>query len=298
MRQQAYGYAAVTLFCLGIAPVAQAELKPISEETMGEVTGQAFMQIENIDGGVDGLQFTRMTLGMDVETRVNIDDVTAGEIDGGVDFAAQHVALGHIARNDGKQFNGRTYSAGDTVHFEAFKPYIELAEDPAEGKLSGFRMGFGQARGSVSSLTSSFSGDIGLKLDDGSGTIYDATLMDQNAQPTRRRASHIGIVDPAAAPADCTSGAATNCAPLTRLQSLIVGQEGTDGVTDFTNDFFIGFQREDVNWQSPDGANVISAEQGVFINLPTSMTVDMDQLITQGVQRLQTHRNDMGKQLF
>ncbi len=43
MRQQAYGYAAVTLFCLGIAPVAQAELKPISEERMGEVTGQAFM---------------------------------------------------------------------------------------------------------------------------------------------------------------------------------------------------------------------------------------------------------------
>jgi hypothetical protein len=264
---------------------------------MGEVTGQAFMQIENIDGGVDGHQFTRMTLGMDVETRVNIDDVKAGEIDGGVDFAAQHLALGHIARNDGVQYNGRTYNKGDTVHFEAFKPYIELAEDPAEGKLSGFRMGFGQARGSVSSLTSSFSGDIGLKLMSG-GQEYDATLMDQNAQATRRRASHIGIIDPAAAPADCTADAATNCAPLSHLQSLIVGQEGTDGVTDFTNDFFIGFQREDVDWQSPDGANVIRAGQGVFINLPTSMTVDMSQLITQGVTRLQTHRNDVGEQLF
>ncbi|WP_338355692.1 hypothetical protein [uncultured Marinobacter sp.] len=298
MRQQAYGYAAVTLFCLGITPVAQAELKPISEETMGEVTGQAFMQIENIqDIPGNPHEFTRMTLTMDVETRMNVDDVQAGELDGGVDFAAQHVALGHIARNDGQQFNGRTYSAGDTVHFEAFKPYIELAEDPAEGKLSGFRMGFGQARGSVSSLTSSFSGDIGLKLVS-DGQEYDATLMDQNAQATRRRASHIGIVDPAAAPADCTSGAATNCAPLTHLQSLIVGQEGTDGVTDFTNDFFIGFQREGVDWQSPDGANVINASQGVFINLPTSMTVDMGQLITQGVERLQTHRNDMGRHLF
>lgn len=95
MRQQAYGYAAVTLFCLGIAPVAQAELKPISDETMGEVTGQGFIQIENIPG--DPHQFTRMTLSMDVETRMNVDDVKAGEIDGGVDFAAQHVALGHIA---------------------------------------------------------------------------------------------------------------------------------------------------------------------------------------------------------
>ncbi|WP_405420624.1 hypothetical protein [Marinobacter flavimaris] len=264
---------------------------------MGEVTGQAFMQIENIDGGVDGHQFTRMTLGMDVETRVNIDDVKAGEIDGGVDFAAQHLALGHIARNDGVQYNGRTYNKGDTVHFEAFKPYIELAND-ANDELAGFRMGFGQARGSVSSLTSSFSGNIGLKLDDGSGTIYDATLMDQNGQATPRRATHIGIVDPAAAPADCTGAPATNCAPLTHLQSLVVGDENAEGTTGFTNDFFVGFQREGVDWQSPDGATVINAGQGVFINLPTSMTVEMSKLINQGVERLQTHRNDMGKQLF
>jgi len=265
---------------------------------MGEVTGQAFMQIENIDGGVDGHQFTRMTLGMDVETRVNIDDVKVGEIDGGTDFAAEHVALGHIARQDGVQYNGRNYSAGDTVHFEAFKPYIELAEDTGEGKLSGFRMGFAQARGSVSSLTSSFSGNIGLKLEDDTGAVFDATLLDANAQATRNRASHIGIVDPTAAAADCTAGSATNCAPLTHLQSIFVGEKNADGTTGFTNDFFIGFQREGVDWQSPDGANVINAGKGVFINLPTSMTVDMSQLMNSGVDRLQTHRQDMGTQLF
>lgn len=298
MRQQVYGYAAVTLFCLGIAPVVQAELKPISDDTMGEVTGQAFMQVENIqDIPGNPHEFTRMTLGMDVETRVNVDDVTVGEIDGGADFAAQHVALGHIARTDGVQYNGRTYSAGDIVHFEAFKPYIELA-NTAEGELAGFRMGFGQARGSVSSLTSSFSGNIGLKLEDSSGAIYDATLLDQNAQATRRRASHIGILDPNAAPADCTSTSPTNCAPLTQLQSIIVGEKSTDGTTGFTDDFFIGFQREGVDWQSPDGSTVINAGQGVFINLPTSMTVNMNQLITQGVDRLQTHRQDMGTKLF
>ncbi len=290
MKQQAYGYAVATLFCLGIAVVAKAELKPITEEIMGEVTGQAFMQIENIPG--DTHQFTRMNLTMDVETRINIDDVQGGGANGGVDFAAQHVALGHIARNDGEQFNGRTYNAGDTVHFEAFKPYIELAEDPAEGKLAGFRMGFGQARGSVSSLTSSFSGDIGLKLTSG-GQEYDATLFDANTQATNYRASHIGIDD---GTADCAQG--TNCAPLTHLQSLYIGEEGTDGVTDFTSDFFIGFQRDGVEWQSPDGTNVINAGKGVFINLPTSMKVDMSQLINQGVDRLQTHRDDMGTRLF
>ena len=71
--------------------------------------------------------------------------------------------------------------------------------------------------------------------------------------------------------------------------------------TGFTEDFFIGFQRDDagVKWQSPGGANVIDAGKGVFINLPTSMTIDMSQLQgPDGISRLQTHQVDMGTKLF
>lgn len=120
MRHHAYGCAALITFCLGIVPVAQAELEPISESAMGDVTGQAFMQVENISGAAH--EFTRMTLGIDVDTRVNIDDVKVGQIDGGTDFAARHVALGHIARNDGDQFNGVTYNAGDVVPLKRASP--------------------------------------------------------------------------------------------------------------------------------------------------------------------------------
>src|SRR5690554_458871 len=104
MTKLAYGCAALATLLLGISPVAQAELEPISDNRMGEVTGQAFMNIENIPG--NGVDYTRMTLGIDVETRVNIDDIQVGQIDGGTDFSAQHLALGHIARNDGETFNG------------------------------------------------------------------------------------------------------------------------------------------------------------------------------------------------
>jgi len=283
MRHQAYGYAALITFCLGMAPVAQAELKPISESAMGDVTGQAFMQVENITGTT--YEFTRMTLGVDVETRVNIDDVQVGQINGGTDFSAQHVALGHIARLDGEQFNGVTYNAGDVVPFEARKPYIELAEDSAG--LAGFRMGFQQARGSVSSHTTSFSGDIGLKFEDNTGAKYDAVLMDSTGAATNKRASHIGI-----SPGSCVSGA--NCAPLTDLRSINVGGENNG----FTDGFFIGFQREAMDWQSLDGANTINVGQGVFINLPTNMTVDLENFINGGVDRLRTHRVDMGTNLF
>ena len=297
MNKQAYGYAALAMFCLGISPVSQAELAPISDNAMGEVTGQAFMQIENIAG--QNHDFTRMTLGMDVETRVNIDDVQVGQIDGGTDFAASHLALGHIARVDGESFNGVTYNEGDAIPFEAQRPYIELAEDGAG--LAGFRMGFQQARGSVSSHTTSLSGAIpGLKLrEEVSGTVYDTTLFaGEGETATNYRASHIGIVPTGGEPVSCVSG--VNCAPLTNLRSVIVGAEGAaEGDVAFTDGFFIGFQRDgNVDWQSLDGANVINAGKGVFINLPTNMTVGLSQLTGEGVDRLRTHQVDMGTKLF
>lgn len=67
MKHHAYRCAALAIVCLGVVPVTQAELKPISDQTMGEVTGQAFMQVENLADGIH--DFTRMTLGVDVETR-------------------------------------------------------------------------------------------------------------------------------------------------------------------------------------------------------------------------------------
>lgn len=297
MRQYAYGCAALAVICLGGAPFAQAELKPISDEALSDVTGQGFMQVENIQD-VPGTthNFTRMTLGMDVETRVNIDDIEVGQIDGGTDFSATHMALGHISRDATTvQYDGNTYAVGDTVPFQAYQPYIELAENPADGKLSGFRMGFKQARGSVSSVTSSFSGNIGVKLVDGSGVAHDATLFDSATTATNYRATHIGIDD---GTADCSTS--TNCAPLSHLQSLIVGSDNGDGTTGFTNNFFIGFQREGVNWQSQDGSGTtINAGKGVFINLPSSTKIDMSQLAgPSGVSRLQTHQVDMGTKLF
>ncbi|NWN91765.1 hypothetical protein HLV39_09725 [Marinobacter adhaerens] len=285
MRHHRYRYAAFVAMCMGAVPATWAELEPITDTAMGNVTGQAFMQVETIPANHNAPDSTRMTLNMDVETRVNIDDVQVGQIDGGTDFSARHVALGHIARNDGDQFNGVTYNAGDVVPFEARQPYIELAED--NQGLLGFRMGFGQARGSVSSSTDSFSGNIGLQFEDNSGALHDAVLMDSNGAQTRKRATHIGI-----SPGDCTAG--TNCAALTELRSVNVG-EGSAG---FTDGFFIGFQREAMEWQKLGGSGAISVGEGVFINLPTNMTVDLENFVTSGVERLQTHHKDMGTNLF
>ncbi|MEX2476242.1 hypothetical protein [Marinobacter sp.] len=293
MKQDAYGYAVFALACLGIVPVAQAELEPISDQEMSEVQGQGLMTIENLDDGAH--QFTRMSLNIDAETRLNADSVTLGGINDGADFQATNVALGHIAREDGVQrVNGQTYQAGDVVPFEGLKPYIELAEvgEGANKELAGFRMGFKQARGTISADMESFSGNIGLQIEDADGNPTAATLFDADTNATNFRASHFGIEGDAT---DCSTGA--RCAPLSYLRSMDIG-DAVDGETpDFTNDFFLSFQREGVNWQSPEGGNVIEAAKGVFFNLPTSMTLDM-QSLENGVPREQTHYIDRGTGMF
>jgi len=298
MMKQAYGYAAVTLL-LGISPVSHAELEPISDDVMGEVTGQAFMQIDNMAG--NGVDYTRMTLGMEINTRLNIDDVRVGEINEGADFSAQHLALGHLARTDGEIFNGNTYNEGDLIPFEVRRPYIELANVPGSDEIVGFRMGFSEARGSVSSHTESFSGNItGLKIrDDGMPDmpVFDAALFGGSGlAETSHRATHVGMK------LEGATGCFENftCAPLTNLRSVIVGEDtgAGDGTIGFTDGFFIGFQREGMDWQTLDGANTIHAGKGVFINLPVNMTIDRTVLVNGGVDRLRTHQVDRHNNLF
>lgn len=289
MKQDAYGYAVLALVCLGIVPVAQAELEPISDEEMSQVQGQGLMTIENLDDG--NHQFTRMSLNIDAETRVNADSVTFGSIDGGADFQASNVALGHIAREDGVQrIDGKTYSAGDAVPFVGLKPYLELAE--VDNQLAGFRMGFKQARGTISADMESFSGNIGLQIEDAEGNPTAATLFDATTNATNFRATHFGL---AGDTTDCSTG--VQCAPLDYLRSLDIGADSGTETPDYASDFFVSIQREGVSWQSPEGGNVIEAAKGVFLNLPTSMTLDQT-VFENGIPREQTHYIDRGTGMF
>lgn len=288
MRQDAYWYAVPLTICLGISPVALAELEPISDQEMSQVQGQAMMRVDNVAGADH--QFTRVTLGIDSEKRLNADRVIMGGDDSGADLDIKNFALGHYVREgdeDRIQLDGNTYDVNEVVPFEGIEPYLELAE--RDGKLSGFRFGLNQARGTLSGEIASFSGNLGLKINDASGNPVDATLFDSAGVATNHRATQIGLA--------AEDGSCGECVPLTNLLSMDIGVDNGDDTVGFTKDLFLAFQSEAVDWQDLDGTNVIQGPQGVFLNLPTSMTLDM-QTLQNGVQRERTHYVDRGTGMF
>lgn len=289
MRQDATKYAVPMLICLGASPMAVAELEPISDAEMSEVQGQALMTVNEIDGGTH--RFTRVNMDMDVKTRLNVDNAIVGGDDAGADISVSDLALGHYVRDDARvQIDGQTHNVDDIIRFQGAQPFFELAE--RNGDLAGFRVGFGEARGTLSGDFASFSGNLGIKINDAEGNPVDATLFDDAGLATNHRATQIGIPGD-----DGTCATPDQCVPLTNIKSMDIGVDNGDGTVGFTNDLFLAFQQESVDWQQLSGAGAIQGPKGVFLNLPTSMTLDMPAL-QNGVQRERTHYIDRGTGIF
>lgn len=272
-----------------VSASAVAEMEPMSEKEMGSVTGQAMLGLDvNQTTQAD---FTRYTIGSRSELQMNMQELALGETSSGTDVQVDNLSLGHIARTDGTQFDGNTYSANDIVPFVGLDPYLELAENG--GNVVGFRMGFTEARGTLSGKFGTLSGQLGIELEDSSGNVQQGQLLDSSGAATNKRATHFGL-----AGSDCSTQ--TDCAPLSAIQTLEVGERDADGNAVFTNDFFISFQNQALDWETPgDATGTVSTDSGVFINIPTAMRLDLQSLQNDTVvPRQRTEYIDRGQGLF
>jgi hypothetical protein len=79
---------------------------------------------------------------------------------------------------------------------------------------------------------------------------------------------------------------------------LDVGQRNlSTGKVDYTQDFFISFQKAPTTWST--GAGNINAEMGAFINIPTSIHIDMNTgTNATGTDHVRTEYIDRGNGLF
>lgn len=290
MNREALKCVAPAMFGLAFSISAQAELQPITDEEMGRVSGQAMIAVD-VDG-TETNRFTRVTLGLDAEIQTNIDNVVLGDTGDGSDVQIAQLSLGHIATDETKiQLDGQTYALNEIVPFVGSDPYFELAE--RDGEVVGFRMGLNQARGTLSGDIASFSGNLGINLEDGAGNVVAAQLFDATGAATNSRATHIGLSDAAT---DCNAG--VQCTALSNIKTLDIGTKNEDGTVGFAEELFISFQKESVSWQSnTEGGTPIAAAAGVFFNVPTAMQLDM-QTLEQGISRARTEYIDRGAGLF
>ena len=286
--------------CLLFVAVVQAELKPISDDELSQYSGQAAVAFDVSQIG--DMSYTRVTLGMEADLQINIDNLEAGTIARpgetlGSDIAISQLGFGSISTNDTQiQLDGQTYAVNDIIPFELNDPFFEIAQD-ASDEVTGFRLGFGEARGQLSGDFNSISGNVGVDITDYFGDTHRSTMLDENGNEDNFRSTAFGV-------SNAVSGGATNCNSgfycydLADYKTLDVGQRNLDtGAVDYSKDFFISFQKVPTTWTTSAGD--INTQMGAFINIPTSLHIDMNTgTNTSGTQRVRTEYIDRSNNLF
>lgn len=281
---------------------ARAELQAIPDEELSQYSGQAAVAFDVSE--IAGTSYTRMTLGMEADVQMNIDTVELGAYaKNGESLAADidisNIGLGSISKDSAAvQLDGRTYAVNEIIPFELNDPYFEVAQDEQTGDLIGFRLGFGEARGQLTGDFNSLSGNVGVDIKDAAGNEYRSTLLDVSGSADNSRSQFFGVDNTASGgQTDCSTG--TLCYNLGDFKTFDIGQrDSATGDVDYTQDFFISFQKDALQWQGSDGV-AIDAALGVFMNLPTATQIDMSSgLNALGTARTRTEYIDRGNDRF
>jgi len=174
----------VSVFLSLVAAGAGAELRPISDDAMSEVTGQAFLSVdrEYHPDPANNTSYTRVNLGMDIEVQTNVDVLELGRYEregeraGSSDVLIENFSLGYI--NNQAYFDknpkaaqqlkpdGTPYGEGEIVPFHISNPFFEFAFDEATNEVVGVRLGFGESMGVLSGSIQSLTGNVNIDIID------------------------------------------------------------------------------------------------------------------------------------
>lgn len=253
-----------------LATSAQARMEALDDAELSNVTGQAFINLTT-DANA-GINYTRINLGVDLDTQLNMkklqlgqynDSVTRpGEIAGSSDILINNFALGTVNAD------------GSINPFRISNPFLELAY--SGNKVVGVRIGFGEAKGVLSGDIQSLTGNIPVHISgtakpiinaasawdrfllgaagisDSTKLEADATLVNSSGNADPVRGTMAGLTNGTAL--NCVSGCAwgglsdgllslfksngcgilslSTCYNLTQFQSLPVGNTSNMGSMD------------------------------------------------------------------
>ncbi|MFI8482872.1 DUF6160 family protein [Pseudomonas sp. NPDC078700] len=156
---------ALALLCVGLASAsASAQMIEMADNELSDVSGQAFINLTTDQNA--GIDYTRLNLGLKIDTQLNINKLELGRYDrpgeapGSADILIDNFALG-------------TVNADDTVNpFQITDPYLEFAY--SGNTIVGVRIGFGESKGYLSGDITSLTGNIPIKIEGSARPIFTA----------------------------------------------------------------------------------------------------------------------------
>ena len=219
---------------------ARAQGMRLGDAQLSEVWGQALLSLTNTN--LDGLDFTRITLGADVKLSANFTNVRLGEYS----YTARNatgadidIGLLRFGRSDGTEAQ-RMVAITD--------PYLEFVYknvgNASTREVVGMRFGFGGIQGDLGVQLNAISGS--LRIDAGTDGVIDS------------RADALG-----GKRWDGTACGTSTCAlALSQLGALTAGD-----VNGVSRDFFISVLKQAVQFPTVNGAGAPDkALEGFWLN--------------------------------
>jgi hypothetical protein len=238
--------------CLAAAFIAAhssacAQAQPLDEAQLSDVWGQALLQLTNTS--LNGYDFSRITLGADIQFNANFTNVRLGEYS----YSARNgtgadIDLGALrfGRSDGTDAQ-RVVNITD--------PYFEFVYknvgDTSRREVVGMRLGFG-----------SIQGDVGIQMNSVSGSL----LINAAGGAIDSRNDPLG-----GKRWDGTTCGTTPCSlPLSQIGGITAGD--ANGAS---RDFFISLLREAVQYPTVNGAGAPDkALEGFWLNWRDRLTAN------------------------
>lgn len=165
---------ALALLALAVAPgVAQAKLEAMADSELSDVTGQAFINLTT-DANA-GINYTRVNLGVNLDTQLNMKKLQLGQYNDALTRPGEVAGSSDILINN---FALGTVNADDSINaFKIANPFIELAYEG--NKVIGVRIGFGEAKGTLSGDIASLTGNVPVHIKGTGQAIYDQANVGQ-----------------------------------------------------------------------------------------------------------------------
>jgi hypothetical protein len=233
--------AAFAFAAMALGPAAHAGgLQPMDDEQMSEVYGQALLTLTNTS--LNGLDFSRITLGADIQLNANFTNVRLGEYSytarngTGADIDIGALRFG---RSDGTEAQ-RVVNITD--------PYFEFVYkntgDASTREVVGMRLGFG-----------GISGDVGIAMNSVSGSLLinagAAGTIDSHNDPLGGKRW------------DGTACSAGTTCPLALSQVNLLTAGDANGAS---RDFFISVLKQAVQFPAVNGVTSDKALEGFWLN--------------------------------